>query len=256
MRKAIGCLLAMFMLLGVAESATAQSKWVRQDCNIICSPVVLTQNMAQLFNGVAAPTLGEIAARQPGEAGFDTEVDNDWTATARVTAAMPTQFKPFILFFDVQWTPFEDNVAGFRDDGSRIEAPGKANQPAFVFGPIFRIIGGSDGAGLLNFARNPYYTLDLDPLFVYAPPLDESPSAYNAHFTPEADQYLHIGKLVDPNNNAPFIHNTSIHFFIDYFAAPFDNESNITDPDEDPFAAPISRWVFSVGLTTPLAALP
>ncbi len=248
--KRLGALTALAGLLVFAAAAQAQeSKWVRQDCSIICSPVVLMQNMMQVTNLVNPVKVGELESPEgvvtfPGNTN---DIDSRTFFTARVTAAFPTKFKPLILFFDLQWSPFLGNAV-LRTDGSfdTDAASGNANAPSFVYGTIWRLIGGGDGDGLINGLRNPYYTLDAVPLIVYGGAGSfDAESAYNHIFTPELDQYLHIGKIIDPNGKAPFINHTSIHFFIDYLLTPFDKE----------FAG-ISPWVFSLGLTTPLAPLP
>lgn len=241
--KRFGALTTLAGLLVFAAPAQAQeSKFINPDCAIICSPVLLTQNMVQVVNLVDAVTLDEIGAF-PGNTN---KVDQRFFFTARVTAAFPTKFKPLILFFDVQWQPFLRPIESFNSDGSFNTADeGFANSPLFVYGTVWRLIGGGDGAGLINGLQNPWYTLDIVPLFVYGGAAAAgAKSPYNHIFTPELDQYFHIGKLIDPNGEAPFVNALSIHFFVDYLLTPFDRE-----------VAGISPWVFSLGLTTPLAPL-
>ena len=70
-----------------------------------------------------------------------------WTEfNARFVTAIPLAIDRTTLVGIIQWTPFADNGAG-----------GKANAPAFVYGPV------------VNLLNEKYWSLDADGLFSYSP---------------------------------------------------------------------------------------
>lgn len=258
-------LLALTSLVGTRGASAQESIWVNPDCKVICGAAILTQNMVTITNAISSPKLVELrdgAGDQifPG-ADPDAEVDSRAVGVVRFTAAMPTKFKPLILFFDIQFSPFADVVqicgaAGDPDpacedagdlvpvvlpDGS---TP-KANSPLWVYGTIWRFIGEGEGSGLLNPLQNRFITLDFVPLFIYSPAADRNAiSPYNHIFTPEIDFYLNIGRIFDPEGRVPWFRSLAIHVFWDFLIEPFDSD-----------LAGFENPVLSIGLTTPLAPL-
>ena len=150
------------------------------------------------------------------------------------------------MAFLVQWTPFNDVEVTAGGETFDFEL----NSPTLVYGPGLHIFGGGGGA-LIKAAQNKYLALDLLPLFVYVPN-GGGGSQYHHVFTPEADLFINIGKIIDPNNKAPYIHNSNIYVILDYLtdvAGDFVVEGT---PDEfEP-----SRWVLLFGFTTPIAPIP
>lgn len=224
--KRLATLLVLASALAVTAQAQAQeSRMINPDCTIICSPVFVHQHSVILTN----------------QFGAGDNVDSDADFLFRLTTAAPTQFRPLFLVFLVQWTPFAD----FGPD-----TEGKANAPAIVYGPGFHVLGG--GSSFVDMgATADIFALDLLPLIVYSGSAEE-PSAYTHKLALEADAFLHIGKVLDPNRRAPFINDTSIHVILDYLT---DALGTSIPPDLAEENEP-SRWVLIAGLTMPLAPLP
>ncbi|NIR44424.1 MAG: hypothetical protein GWN99_00685 [Gemmatimonadetes bacterium] len=223
--KRLATFLALAGLLAVAGPVQAQeSRMINPDCNILCSPVFVNQHSVILTN----------------QFGAGDNVDSDADFLFRLTTAFGSQFRPFFLVFLVQWTPFADLPAG----------DGKANSPAIVYGPGFHVLGGG-GSFVDMGATADIFSLDLLPLIVYSGSAEE-PSDYTHKLALEADGFLHIGKIIDPNNRAPFIHNTSIHVILDYLT----DALGTTIPDGLAEADEPSRWVLIIGATFPFAPLP
>lgn len=195
------------------------------DCNVICSPVFVHQHSVIFTNFLNAPD------------GVDSETD----LLVRFTTAFGTEFNPLFFVFLVQWTAFKD-----------LSTPldGKNNFPVLVYGPGFHVLGGSAYFVDMGGAAN-YFALDLLPLLVYGPagPGEEGDSPYTHKLVLEADAFLKIGNILDPNGTAPFLQAISIHGILDYITDGLGTFAGDLDP------AP-SRWVLILGLTIPLAPIP
>jgi hypothetical protein len=92
---------------------------------------------------------------------------------ARFVTAIPTSIARTTLVAIVQWTPFADNGVG-----------GKANAPAFVYGPVF------------NVADQRAFSFDVDALFAYAPGCVDSTSDYCHKFLVEGDLFIKLGNMM------------------------------------------------------------
>ena len=91
----------------------------------------------------------------------------------RFVTAIPIAIKRTTLVGIIQWTPFADNGAG-----------GKANAPAFVYGPV------------VNLLNQKLWTLDIDGLFAYGPAATGN-SDYTHKFLLEGDFVLKLGSMLD-----------------------------------------------------------
>jgi hypothetical protein len=96
---------------------------------------------------------------------------------ARFVTAIPLAIDRTTLVGIIQWTPFADNAAG-----------GKANAPAFVYGPV------------VNLLDEKYWSLDADGLFSYSPAATGK-SDYTHKFLFEGDFSLKLGKMVNAKSN-------------------------------------------------------
>jgi hypothetical protein len=92
---------------------------------------------------------------------------------ARFVTAIPLSIDRTTLVGIIQWTPFADNGAG-----------GKANAPAFVYGPV------------VNLLDEKYWSLDADGLFSYSPAATGK-SDYTHKFLFEGDFSLKLGKMMN-----------------------------------------------------------
>lgn len=92
---------------------------------------------------------------------------------ARFVTAIPLAIDRTTLVGIIQWTPFADNGAG-----------GKANAPAFVYGPV------------VNLLDEKYWSLDADGLFSYSPAATGK-SDYTHKFLFEGDFSLKLGKMMN-----------------------------------------------------------
>ena len=92
---------------------------------------------------------------------------------ARFVTAIPLSIDRTTLVGIIQWTPFADNAAG-----------GKANAPAFVYGPV------------VNLLNEKYWSLDADGLFSYSPAATGK-SDYTHKFLFEGDFSLKLGKMMN-----------------------------------------------------------
>ncbi len=227
-------------MLAVAAPASAQN-----DCKIICAPVFVSQTGAILTNFADKPKIAP---------GSTEEVDTEFDFLVRFTTAFGTQWDPLFVAVLFQWTPFasaDDDPATSFD-----ESDFELNSPVIVFGPGLHIIG---PAGVIPGARNDYVALDLLPLGVYGP--DPTGNAvYSTKFVPEADLFINIGRILDPNAKAPWFHSWNAYVILDYVATGLD-----VSPD-DPAGAGLtedqledieaSPWVLLFGLTIPIAPIP
>ena len=92
---------------------------------------------------------------------------------ARFVTAIPLAIDRTTLVGIIQWTPFADNGAG-----------GKANSPAFVYGPV------------VNLLNEKYWSFDADGLFSYGPAATGK-SDYTHKFLFEGDFSLKLGKMIN-----------------------------------------------------------
>jgi hypothetical protein len=92
---------------------------------------------------------------------------------ARFVTAIPLAINRTTLVGIIQWTPFADNGAG-----------GKANAPAFVYGPV------------VNLLNEKYWSFDADGLFAYGPAATGK-SDYTHKFLFEGDFSLKLGKMIN-----------------------------------------------------------
>lgn len=96
---------------------------------------------------------------------------------ARFVTALPTSVSKLTIVGIVQWTPFADNGAG-----------GKANKPAFVYGPV------------INLINQRAFSFDIDGLFAYAPNPLQTPTSgsdYTHQFLVEGDFFLKLGSMMN-----------------------------------------------------------
>jgi hypothetical protein len=96
---------------------------------------------------------------------------------ARFVTAIPLAIDRTTLVGIIQWTPFADNGAG-----------GKANAPAFVYGPV------------VNLLNEKYWSFDADGLFSYGPAATGK-SDYTHKFLFEGDFSLKLGKMMNAKSN-------------------------------------------------------
>jgi hypothetical protein len=96
---------------------------------------------------------------------------------ARFVTAIPLAIDRTTLVGIIQWTPFADNGAG-----------GKANAPAFVYGPV------------VNLLNEKYWSFDADGLFSYGPAATGK-SDYTHKFLLEGDFSLKLGKMMNAKSN-------------------------------------------------------
>jgi hypothetical protein len=92
---------------------------------------------------------------------------------ARFVTAIPLSISRTTLVGIIQWTPFADNGAG-----------GKANSPAFVYGPV------------VNLFNERYWSFDIDGLFAYGPAATGN-SDYTHKFLLEGDFFLKLGSVMN-----------------------------------------------------------
>ncbi len=213
-------LAALAGVLAVAAPAHAQN-----DCNIICSPVFVMQHGVIFTDFIDAPS----------------GVESNTEFLVRFTTAFGTQFDPLFFAFLIQWTAFNN-----------LDSPlsGKNNAPVLVYGPGFHTLGGSGAFIDLGSAAD-YFALDLLPLLVYGGrgPGDDTDSPYTHKLVLEADAFINIGKVIDPNNNAPYLNAINIYGILDYITDGLGTFAGDLDPEP-------SRWVLLLGLTMPLAPIP
>jgi hypothetical protein len=225
--KRFAMLAALAGVLAVAAPANAQNRMMNPDCNIICAPVFVHQHSVILTDMFGA-----------GE-----DVESETNFLMRFTTAFGTEFNPLFFAFLVQWTPFNKIDLGGGEEFT-------ANTPVLVYGPGFHVLGGS-GSFVDMGGGADIFALDLLPLGVYTPSSEEA-AAYTHKLVLEADAFLHIGKLLDPQGNAPFLNAISIHGILDYITEAF----GTFIPDGVPENVEPSRWVVILGLTIPLAPIP
>jgi hypothetical protein len=148
MKRTLATVATAALILGGASTATAQEGFFH-------SPVF-----------VAQPGIIHSFSR-----GAPTEFN------ARFVTAIPLAIDRTTLVGIIQWTPFADNAAG-----------GKANAPAFVYGPV------------VNVFDQKYWSFDIDGLFSYSPAATGN-SDYTHKFLFEGDFSLKLGKMMNAKSN-------------------------------------------------------
>ncbi len=145
MKRMLGIVaVAAGLMLGGASLATAQDGFLH-------SPVFVAQP------GVIRP--------------FSTGASTEFNA--RFVTAIPLAIDRTTLVGIIQWTPFADNAAG-----------GKANSPAFVYGPV------------VNLLNQKYWSFDADGLFSYGPAATGR-NDYTHKFLVEGDFFLKLGSITN-----------------------------------------------------------
>lgn len=229
--KRLGALTAIAALLTVVapNAVSAQNK-----CKILCVPVFVSQTGAIVTNFANKPLVAP---------GATEEVESSVDFLVRFTTAFGTEWDP--LFFAVlwQWTPFA------QAEGTDFEL----NAPAIVFGPGLHIVGPA------GFAKNDYVALDLLALGVHGGDPTGN-AAYSTKFVPEADLFINIGRILDPQAKAPWFHSWNAYLILDYVATGLDVSPTdpagigLTEAQLEEIEA--SPWVLIFGLTIPLAPIP
>ena len=133
---------------------------------------------ALMFGGASLATAQDgffhapVFVAQPGIIHpFSTGASTEFNA--RFVTAIPLSIDRTTLVGIIQWTPFADNGAG-----------GKANSPAFVYGPV------------VNLLNEKYWSFDGDGLFAYGPAATGK-SDYTHKFLFEGDFSLKLGKMMN-----------------------------------------------------------
>ena len=144
MKWMIGTLVSAVLMLGGASLATAQQGFFH-------TPVFVAQPGVVHSFSTGAPT----------------------EFNARFVTAIPLSIDRTTLVGIIQWTPFADNAAG-----------GKANSPAFVYGPV------------VNLVNEKYWSFDIDGLFAYGPAATGN-SDYTHKFLVEGDFLLKLGSMMN-----------------------------------------------------------
>lgn len=134
---------------------------------------------------------------------------------ARFVTAIPLSIKKTTLVAIIQWTPFADNGAG-----------GKANAPAFVYGPV------------VNLANQRLWSFDIDGLFAYGPAATGN-SDYTHKFLFEGDLFFKLGNAMNAKSQW---NSLSLYAFLAYVVSGL--PSGIESKD---------RMVLLSGLSLPLA---
>lgn len=134
--------------------------------------VATAQRRAASSNGEMGFFHTPVFVAQPGIVHpFSTGASTEFNA--RFVTAIPLAIKKTTLVGIIQWTPFADNGAG-----------GKANAPAFVYGPV------------VNLINQKQWSLDGDALFAYGPAATGN-SDYTHKFLLEADAFLKLGSMMN-----------------------------------------------------------
>lgn len=144
MKRMLGILAAL--MTGLAVNAAAQD-----GMGFFRSPVFVLQP------GIVKP--------------FSTGASTEFNA--RFVTAIPTSTPRLTIVGIVQWTPFADNGVG-----------GKANSPAFVYGPV------------VNLVNTTNLAFDIDGLFAYGPAATGN-SDYTHKFLVEGDLFIKLGSMMN-----------------------------------------------------------
>jgi hypothetical protein len=147
MKQLLATLAGTILMLGATTAATAQE----EKQGFFHAPVFVAQ--PGLVKSFADGTTAEF--------------------NARVVTAIPLAIPRTTLVAIVQFTPFAENGAG-----------GKANAPAFVYGPV------------VNLFNERLWSFDLDGLFAYGPAATGA-SDYTHKFLFEGDLLLKVGNALN-----------------------------------------------------------
>ena len=150
MKRILGIVMGGALVLGLAVSSPAMAQ--RNGMGFFHAPVFVAQ--PGIVHNLAT--------------GASTEF------LARFVTAIPLSIERTTLVAIIQWTPFADNGTS-----------GKANAPAFVYGPV------------VNILNQKQFSLDGDALFAYAPGCSGSTSDYCHKFLVEADGVIKLGSLMN-----------------------------------------------------------
>ena len=134
---------------------------------------------------------------------------------ARFVMALPTSVNRLTIVGIVQWTPFADNGLG-----------GKANSPAFVYGPV------------VNLINERAFSFDVDGLFAYGPAATGT-SDYTHKFLVEGDFFLKLGNMMNAKSQW---NSLSVYAMLAYVLSGLPNGVESKD-----------RMVLLSGLSLPLA---
>jgi hypothetical protein len=186
MKRMLGTVLIAGLMVGGASLATAQEEFFH-------SPVFVLQP------GIIHP--------------FSTAASTEFNA--RFVTAIPLSIPRTTLVGIIQWTPFADNGAG-----------GKANSPAFVYGPV------------VNVLNQKYWSFDVDGLFSSGPAATGN-SDYTHKFLLEGDFSLKLGSMMNAKSQWS---NVSAYAMFAYVASGLPNGVESRD-----------RMVLLSGLSLPLA---
>lgn len=174
-------------------------------CTFLCAPSFVFQP-GVIVTEFLDPT------ELPGGGEADTQTEFNF----RIVTVIPTTIPRTALVGIVQWTPFAE-----RDDGTT------ANAPAFVYGPVVRIID-----------TRPF-ALDLDVLGSFGPAAEaDDESDYTHKLVLEADAFLHVGQMFVPDPSNRFS-KLSLYAMLAHVATGI--------PDN------ASPWVLLAGLSLPIA---
>ena len=146
MKPLLATLAGATLMLGATTAATAQG----DERGFFHAPVFVAQ--PGLVKSFASGTTAEF--------------------NARVVTAIPLAIPRTTLVAIVQFTPFAENGAG-----------GKANAPAFVYGPVVSLV------------NQRLWSFDLDGLFAYGPAATGS-SDYTHKFLLEGDLFFKVGNAL------------------------------------------------------------
>jgi len=178
------------------------------------STVAMAQRRAAASSGEMGFFHTPVFVAQPGLVHpFSTGASTEFNA--RFVTAIPLSIKKTTLVAIIQWTPFADNGAG-----------GKANAPAFVYGPV------------VNLVNQKQFSFDIDGLFAYGPAATGN-SDYTHKFLFEGDFFLKIGNMMNAKSQW---NSLSLYAFLAYVVSGL--PSGIDSKD---------RMVLLSGLSLPLA---
>lgn len=194
-------MLLVFLLLAYESSASGGVR------SFFGSPSFLFQN-ALLFTNVVDPP--EVDGKK-----VDAEIDYLF----RVTTAVPVSIPRTTLVAITQWTPKNEDDAGFN-----------FNAPALVYGPV------------INVLNTKFWSLDADVLGAYGPAAGEDAAdrAYTHKLVFEVDNFFHIGKLISDNPKS-WWGGVSLYGFLAYTATGL--------PEK------VDRWAILAGVHFPIAPL-
>lgn len=193
MKRILGIVMALVLGGSISSLATAQRR-AASEMGFFHAPVFVAQ---------------------PGIVhSFSTGATTEFNA--RFVTAIPLSIERTTLVAIIQWTPFAKNTTG-----------GKANAPAFVYGPV------------VNIVNERQFSFDGDALFAYAPGCVGSTSSYCHKFLVEGDFVLKLGSLMDMKSQFSSL---GLYAFLAYQISQVPSGAKTKD-----------RMALLAGLTLPLA---